>query len=223
MKSCEIAENLHRLRHEIPEGVELVAVSKFQTNEAIIAAYDAGQRVFGESRVQEFVAKYESLPNDIKWLFIGHLQTNKVKQIIGKADLIASVDTERLLELIDNVSAEKGIVSRVLLEVHVAQEETKYGFSPQEVLDYFIKRKFENLKSTHLCGLMGMATNTDDTERIRKDFGTLAKLYSEIKGMWADLRGFDILSMGMSDDFPIAIEEGANMVRVGTAIFGSRK
>lgn len=219
-----IRENLKLIREEIPKGVELVAVSKFHPVEALREAYDAGQRCFGESRVQELLTKEKELPSDIRWHFIGHLQTNKVKQIIGKTSLIESVDSERLLRLIDSESAKAGVLTKVLMQVHVAREETKFGFYPEELLDFFHSRGFETLTNTHICGIMGMASNTDDKERVRADFRNIAKIYREI----ADdeklgLRGFDCLSMGMSGDWPIAVEEGADIIRIGTAIFGERE
>lgn len=218
-----IKENLTRLLEEIPEGVELVAVSKFHPASAVLQAYEAGQRRFGESRVQELLAKIPELPSDIEWHFIGHLQTNKVKQLIGKTALIESVDTERLLDLIDAESEKKGVVTRVLLQLHVAKEETKFGFSPEELLEWFDNRKYENLKATHICGVMGMASNTDDNERVKEDFHLIKETFDEIRRRNPELRGFDIISMGMSHDWPIAVEEGSNMIRIGTAIFGERQ
>lgn len=219
-----VAENLAAVKASLPEGVGLVAVSKFHPVEALKEAYDAGQRMFGESRVQELLAKQPQLPADTRWHFIGHLQTNKVRQLVGKVALIESVDTERLLNIIDAESLRAGVVSRVLLQLHVAQEETKFGFSVDELRDYFNRRAFESLKATHICGLMGMASNTDDRERIESDFRTIAKCYNEIRNDAAlGLRGFDVLSMGMSDDRGIAVECGSNLVRVGTAIFGPRE
>lgn len=217
-----IAERLENIRSTLPAGVELVAVSKFQPVEAISEAYAAGQRIFGESRVQELLDKIPRLHSDIAWHFIGHLQTNKVKHLIGRTALIESVDSERLLELIDRLSAEQGVTSRVLMQVHVASEDTKFGFTPAELLDFFRRRRFETLRATHICGLMGMATNTDDIARIRADFHAIAELRRAILAECPDLRGFDTLSMGMSDDYPIAIDEGATLVRVGSAIFGER-
>ncbi len=218
-----IAENLGKILSEIPSGVRLVAVSKFHPAEAVMEAYDAGQRIFGESRVQELLAKEPVLPSDIQWHFIGHLQTNKVRQLVGHVSLIESVDSERLLDLIDRESEKAGVVSRVLMQVHVAREETKFGFYPEELLEYFSSRRFENLKATHICGIMGMASNTDDITRVRADFKAIADVFHAV----ADdgdlgLRGFDILSMGMSGDWRIAVEEGANLIRIGTAIFGQR-
>lgn len=220
-----VAENIAAVRSTIPEGVELVAVSKFHPVEALREAYDAGQRVFGESRIQELLVKIPALPDDIKWHFIGHLQTNKVRKLVetGRIALIESIDSERLLDIVDRDSAAAGVTSRVLLQVHVAQEETKFGFLPEELLDYFRRRAFENLKATHICGIMGMASNTDDTERIKADFARIAAVRKEISEICPDLRGFDILSMGMSHDYPLAIGEGATHVRIGTAIFGERQ
>ncbi|MBD5348996.1 MAG: YggS family pyridoxal phosphate-dependent enzyme [Bacteroides sp.] len=218
-----IAAELKKLYNEIPQGVTLVAVSKFHPAEAIREAYDAGQRCFGESRVQELLSKIPELPSDINWHFIGHLQTNKVKQIIGKVSLIESVDSERLLDLIDKESKSAGVTTRVLMQVHVAKEETKFGFLPEELLDYFNSRKFEKLEATHICGIMGMASNTDDEERVRRDFAEIYSLYKTIGNNESlGLRGFDIVSMGMSGDWKIAVEEGSDMVRIGTRIFGSR-
>lgn len=219
-----IASNLAELRREIPEGVKLVAVSKFHPDAAVLAAYEAGQRRFGESRVQELLKKQESLPADIEWHFIGHLQTNKVRQLMGRTALIESVDTEHLLDCIDRESERAGVVTRVLMQLHVAREETKYGFSPEELLQYFADRKFEQLRATHICGVMGMASNTDDMERVRSDFRRIAEVYRTLRDDQSlGLRGFDLLSMGMSGDWPIAVEEGANVVRVGTRIFGERQ
>lgn len=219
-----VASNLEALLREIPEGVNLVAVSKFHPAAEIMSAYEAGQRRFGESRVQELLKKQEELPTDIEWHFIGHLQTNKVRQLMGRTALIESVDTERLLDCIDRESERAGVVTRVLMQLHVAQEETKFGFSPEEMLDYFANRRFENLRATHICGLMGMASNTDDMERVRADFHRIAEVFHSIRDDESlGLRGFDILSMGMSGDWPLAVEEGANIIRVGTRIFGARQ
>ena len=218
-----IAERLDSIRSTLPAGVDLVAVSKFHTVEALKEAYEAGQRIFGESRVQELVEKIPNMPSDTRWHFIGHLQTNKLKQVIGRVALIESVDSLRLLEMIDELSEKRGVVSRVLMQLHVAREETKFGFYPEELLEWFANRGFENLKATHICGLMGMATNTDDVERISSDFARIAGTYRKIKEIAPDLRGFDTLSMGMSDDYPLAIAEGSTLVRVGTAIFGQRE
>ena len=220
-----IAENLAEVRSTIPEGVELVAVSKFHPVEALQQAYAAGQRVFGESRVQELQTKFPAMPDDVRWHFIGHLQTNKVKPLIGRVSLIESVDSERLLRCIDEHSARAGVVTRVLMQVHVAREETKFGFLPDELVDFFRSGGVETLRATHICGIMGMASNTDDLERVRADFRAIADTRRRILDLFApgELRGFDTVSMGMSHDYRIALEEGSTMVRIGTAIFGERE
>lgn len=217
-----ISLEIERLHSLLPEGVGLVAVSKFHPAEAVMEAYRAGQRIFGESRVQELLQKIPALPSDIRWHFIGHLQTNKVRQIVGRVAMIESVDSERLLELIDAESRRAGVTTGVLMQVHVAEEETKFGFLPDELIAFFADRKFETLTNTHIYGVMGMASNTDDTERVRSDFARIAEVARKVKDICPDLRGFDTVSMGMSGDWPIAVEEGSNLVRVGTAIFGAR-
>ena len=218
-----VAENISRVLGELTTGVRLVAVSKFHPVEKLREAYAAGQRRFGESRVQELLAKEPQMPRDVEWHFIGHLQTNKVRQLIGKTSLIESVDSERLLDLIDKESERVGVVTRVLMQVHVAMEETKSGFLPDELLEYFRDRRFENLKATHICGVMGMASNTDDMQRVKRDFAAIADIYGKIREMTPDLRGFDTLSMGMSHDWRLAVAEGSNLVRIGTSIFGERE
>ena len=218
-----VAENITRVLGELTTGVRLVAVSKFHPVEKLREAYAAGQRRFGESRVQELLAKEPQMPSDVEWHFIGHLQTNKVRQLIGKTSLIESVDSERLLDLIDKESERSGVVTRVLMQVHVAMEETKSGFLPDELLEYFRDRRFENLKATHICGVMGMASNTDDMQRVKRDFAAIADIYGKIREMTPDLRGFDTLSMGMSHDWRLAVAEGSNLVRIGTSIFGERE
>ena len=218
-----IADNIRELHCELPDGVRLVAVSKFHPVEALRQAYDAGQRLFGESRVQELLQKIPQMPADVQWHFIGHLQTNKVRQLMGRTALIESVDSERLLELIDRKSAEAGVVTRVLMQVHVAREETKFGFLPEEIFDYFRARKFESLQATHICGIMGMASNSDDKHLVEHDFMLIREVYDEVLRIAPDLVGFDTLSMGMSGDWPLAVKQGSNLVRVGTAIFGNRE
>lgn len=218
-----IADSLNALKNSLAQGVRLVAVSKFHPAEAIAEAYGAGQRLFGESRVQELLQKIPLLPEDIEWHFIGHLQTNKVKQLIGKTSMIESVDSEKLLKIIDDESRKAGVVTNVLMQLHVAQEETKFGMTPEEMLEFFSEGRFRTLTNTHICGLMGMASNTDDEARVRSDFRRIFDVYSQIKNDSAlDLRGFDTISMGMSGDYAIAIEEGSNLVRIGSAIFGAR-
>ncbi len=203
-----------------PEGVELVAVSKFNPASAIEEAYAAGQRIFGESRVQELTAKYEVLPKDIEWHMIGHLQTNKVRAIVPFVSLIQSVDSARLLECIDREAAKAGRVVDCLLEIHVAAEESKSGWDFAELRDYLQDETFAALKSVRIRGVMGMATNTDDEGVIRADFERLAECKKELAPLFD--ANFNILSMGMSGDWPIAVECGSTMVRVGSSIFGER-
>lgn len=219
-----IAREIESLHKELEgTGAELVAVSKFHPVEALKEAYGAGQRLFGESRVQEMLAKIPAMPDDVKWHFIGHLQTNKVRQLMGRTAMIESVDSEHLLECIDRESVRAGVLTRVLMRVHVAMEETKFGFSPGELLDYFGRRGFESLKATHICGVMGMASNTDDVERVKEDFRRIRATYDEIRELCPDLRGFNCVSMGMSGDWKVAVEQGSTLVRVGTRIFGPRQ
>ncbi len=210
-----VASRLEAVAGSLPQHVSLVAVSKFHPAEAIRQAYDAGQRIFAESRVQEIVAKIPQLPADIRWHFIGHLQTNKVRALVGtrRIDLIESVDSARLLDLIDRAAADEGIVQKVLIQLHVAKEETKFGLT---------SGRWHTLRATHICGLMGMASNTDDRARVAADFESIAETGRRIVAACPDLRGFDILSMGMSHDYMAAIEAGSTHVRIGTAIFGSR-
>ncbi len=219
-----VASRLEAVAGSLPQHVSLVAVSKFHPAEAIRQAYDAGQRIFAESRVQEIVAKIPQLPADIRWHFIGHLQTNKVRALVGtrRIDLIESVDSARLLDLIDRAAADAGIVQKVLIQLHVAKEETKFGLTPDEALEFFTSGRWHTLRATHICGLMGMASNTDDLARVAADFESIAETGRRIVAACPDLRGFDILSMGMSHDYMAAIEAGSTHVRIGTAIFGSR-
>lgn len=219
-----IARNIETLHKEIPSGVELVAVSKFHHAEAVLEAYNAGQRLFGESRVQELIAKIPQLPADIRWHFIGHLQSNKVRAIIGKTALIESIDTEKLLRIVDDESRRAGVITNVLMQLHVAREETKFGFSPAELSEFFARKGYESLTNTHICGVMGMASNTDDQERVHADFRLIADTFRRIREeAGAGLRGFDTLSMGMSGDWQAAVHEGSNLVRIGSAIFGPRQ
>lgn len=218
-----IAENVKQVLSELPAGVQLVAVSKYHPNEAILEAYQAGQRVFGESKVQEMTTKHESLPKDIEWHFIGHLQTNKIKYIVPYVTLIHSIDSYKLLTEV-NKQAEK--INRsvdCLLQLHIAEEETKFGFSFQECKDMLEGEKWKELKNVRLCGLMGMATNTENIEQIEKEFCSLNSFFKEVKHTWfSDADAFRELSMGMSHDYRIAITAGSTLVRVGSKIFGER-
>lgn len=219
-----IAEAIGKLRRELPSNVKLVAVSKFHPAEAVMEAYSAGQRVFGESRPQELAAKAAVLPEDISWHFIGHLQTNKLKLVLPVAAMVESVDSLHLLEAIDRWGRENGKVIQVLLEFHIASEDTKQGFSREEILD--VVSKAGNYGNVCISGLMGMATFTDNEGVIRKDFAKLVALRDEIRSGQEKYPGlpddFGILSFGMTHDYRIAVEMGADMVRIGTLIFGER-
>ena len=188
--------------------------------EALEEAYEAGQRVFGESRVQELLVKHEVLPNDIEWQMIGHLQTNKVRQIVPFISLIQSVDSVRLMECINREAERVGRVVDILLEIHVAEEESKTGWQYDELVEYLRSGAFAELKNIRVRGVMGMATNTDDEEVIRHDFERLAECKNELASHFDE--AFDTLSMGMSDDYELAIECGSTMVRIGSSIFGNR-
>ncbi|WP_296007169.1 YggS family pyridoxal phosphate-dependent enzyme [uncultured Alistipes sp.] len=216
----EIACNLSRIRASLPEGATLVAVSKTHPAEAIREAFDAGHRIFGESRPQELCAKYEVLPKEIEWHMIGHLQTNKVKYIAPFVRMIQSVDSARLAETIQREAAKCGRTIDILLEIHVAQEETKSGWNVGELKRYVETAAFSSMPNVRVRGVMGIATNTDDERVIRRDFGELKRCFELLRPYFGGR--FDTLSMGMSHDYPIAVECGANMVRVGSSIFGER-
>lgn len=219
-----ISENLKNISLTLPDNVTLVAISKYHTKECIEEAYAAGQRIFGESREQELKEKQEFLPKDIEWHFIGHLQTNKVKYIVPYISLIHSVDNEKLLKEIDKQAKKCGRTVDCLMQIHVAEEETKYGFLPDEFSDFLRSSDFKKIENVRITGIMGMASNTDDEQQIREEFRTLKRIFDNVKqDEFKDKEYFKILSMGMSGDYKIAIEEGSNMVRIGTAIFGSRQ
>lgn len=218
----EIGANLNNLKQTIPAGCTLVAVSKTQAADRILEAYETGHRVFGENKVQELLAKYEVLPKDIQWHFIGHLQTNKVKFIAPFVSLIHSVDSTRLLEEINKQGGRVGRVIPCLLQIHIAQEETKYGFSAEEVTNLLESGRLADFPHVRVIGLMGMATFTDDTHQVREEFRGLKDLFDRLKAAQIPHAEMKELSMGMSGDFPIALEEGSTMIRVGTAIFGER-
>lgn len=219
-----ITENITRLKASLPAHVTLVAVSKFHPAEALQEAYDAGQRVFGESRAQELTAKQKVLPDDIEWHFIGPLQSNKVKDIAPFIHTIHSIDSLKLLQEVNKQAAKHGRIIRVLLEIHVAQEEAKHGFSPDECCKLLHDLSPDALPNIRICGLMGMATNTDKAAQIQEEFHTLHTLFTELKNaVFKEDESFCELSMGMSHDYPIAIREGSTMVRIGTHIFGERE
>lgn len=218
-----IAHNLKQVLAELPQGVRLVAVSKFNPNEAIEEAYRAGQRVFGESKAQEMTAKYESLPKDIEWHFIGHLQSNKIKYILPYVALIHGIDTYKLLTEVNKQAVKAGRVVNCLLQIHIAQEETKFGFSPDECKEMLNAGEWKGLTHIRVCGLMAMASNTDDVKQITLEFRLLNTIFDEIKSTWfADSEYFRELSMGMSHDYHEAIAAGSTLIRVGSKIFGER-
>lgn len=218
-----IKENLDKIISSLPAGVRLVVVSKTRTNEELIEAYNTGQRAFGENKVQEVVRKQKELPADIEWHLIGHLQTNKVKAVVPFVSLIHSVDSLKLLKVIDREAKLAGRVISCLLQVHIAQEETKFGFSAEELIRDLNSEEFKSLTNITVAGLMGMATFTDNEEQVREEFKSLRKIFGLVKEeFFANDPSFKELSMGMSDDYPIAIEEGSTMVRIGSKIFGPR-
>lgn len=216
-----IKERLHKILDTLPEGVQLVAVSKFHPAERLQEAYDAGQRIFGESRPQEMAAKAAVLPKDIEWSMIGHLQTNKVKMIAPFVTMIASVDSDRLIEEIEKQAAKNNRTIDILLEVHVADEDTKSGWAIEELEAYLATGALQSMKHVRVRGVMTIATNTDDENIVRRDFQRIREIFEAFKPRFTE--AFDTLSIGMSDDYPIALEYGSTMVRIGTAIFGARE
>lgn len=219
----DVAKNLHEVLRNLPDGVKLVAISKFHPNEYLEAAYREGQRIFGESQVQELTRKVETLPKDIEWHFIGHLQTNKVKYIASYISMIEAVDTLKLLKEINKQAAKYNRVINVLLELHIAKEESKYGFTPDACRELLESGEWKQLKNVHISGLMMMASNVDDRNQIKKEMTMAADLFDELKAKYfSDDPDFKERSWGMSHDYDIAVECRSTMVRVGTTIFGPR-
>ena len=220
----KIAANINSLKQQIPASVKLVAVSKTRSADDILEAYNSGQRCFGENRVQELLQKKDLLPADIEWHLIGHLQTNKVKYVVPFIKLIQSVDTFKLLKMIDSEAAKIHRVVDCLLQIHIASEETKFGFDITEINEMIQSGDFKQLNSIRICGVMGMATFTDDTSIIQKEFGYLKGCFNKIKeDYFKKIQYFKEISMGMSGDFKIAINEGSTMIRIGSLIFGERR
>jgi len=218
-----VASRVTGFRDSIPREVKMVAVSKFHANETILQAYGAGQRLFGESRVQELVVKQKELPGDIEWHFVGGLQRNKVKQIAPFISLIHSLDSDRLAREIEKQGAANNRVIPCLLQVHIAREDTKSGFTPDECRQFLAGGSWKEYAHVQLAGVMGMATYTDDTGQVRDEFRQLKSLFDEWKaGYFSDIPAFKEISMGMSGDYTTAIEEGSTMVRLGTVLFGER-
>ena len=219
-----IASNLKEVLAQLPEGVRLVAVSKYHPVSVLREAYDAGQRLFGESHVQELQQKVSQMPDDVEWHFIGHLQTNKVKYLARYIAMIHAVDSMKLLREIDKQASKAGRCIDVLLELHIAEEETKYGFSVEDCRQLMADGEWRELTHVRIRGLMMMASNTDDTRQIRQEMQQALDLFNELKQQYfADDDSFDERSWGMSHDFGIAVETGSTLVRVGTSIFGERE
>ena len=219
----DVKGNLREVLGHLPEGVRLVAISKFHPNEYIEAAYEEGQRVFGESHEQELARKVESLPKDIEWHFIGHLQTNKVKYIAPYIAMIEAVDSLKLLKEINKQAAKHDRVVKVLLELHIAAEETKYGLTLDACRQLLEEGEWKEMKNVQICGLMMMASNIDDQHQIVSEFDTAARFFDEVKAKYfADCPAFCERSWGMSHDYQLAVQHGSTMVRVGTTIFGPR-
>lgn len=218
-----IRSKIEALKETVPSNVKIVAVSKFHSNEEIMEAYNAGQRLFGESRVQELVQKQQELPKDIEWHFIGNLQRNKVKQIAPFVTLIHSLDSERLMREIEKQGCANNRVIPCLLQIHIADEDTKSGFSPEECRKFLSEGRWRECRHVKISGLMGMATFTEDEKKVKNEFDQLKSLFDEFKELhFKDDADFKEVSMGMTGDYPLAIESGSTIVRIGTLIFGSR-
>jgi pyridoxal phosphate enzyme (YggS family) len=219
-----IAQRIQDLRCSLPSEVSLLAISKYQPIERLQEAYDAGQRLFGENHIQEMAAKAATLPADIQWHFTGHVQTNKIKYMASFVSLIHAVDSFRLLREIDKHAARHGRVIDCLLQIHIAQEDTKYGFTPDECLNMLANEPWRELQHVRITGLMAMGSNTDDMEQVRGEFKQIKGLFDELKEKYfSDEPSFCQISEGMTDDYPIAIEEGSTIVRIGSMIFGERE
>ena len=218
-----IAHNIRQLQSSLPQGVSLLAISKYQPIEALQEAYDAGQRLFGENHIQEMAAKAAALPHDIEWHFTGHVQTNKIKYMAPFVSLIHAVDSFRLLREIDKHAAKHDRVIDCLLQIHIAQEDTKYGLTIDECRHLLSEEPWRQLHHVRITGLMAMGSNTDDMEQVRSEFRQMKELFDELKATYfAHEPSFAQLSEGMTDDYPIAIEEGSTIVRIGSMIFGER-
>ena len=223
MRILNIASNIRLLKQSLPSTVRLIAVSKTKTAEAIQEAYNEGQRCFGENRVGEILIKKDLLPADIEWHLIGHLQRNKVKMVIPFIGMIQSVDTFRLLSSINSEAQKIGRVVDILLQIHIAREETKFGFSREEIEEMIESSEFSDIRSVRICGVMGMATFTSDTGLVQSEFRSLAESFRYLKMKYfSEDENFREISMGMSGDYEIAIREGSTMIRVGSLIFGER-
>lgn len=220
MKVDKIAKRIEEISDTLPCGVTLIAVSKYHPVEAVMSAYEAGQRDFGESKAQDLVKKHECLPGDIKWHFIGHLQSNKIKYIAPFIHLIHSVDSYKLLQEVNRHAAKHQRKIGCLLQIHIAQEETKFGFTPEECVEMLANSDWRTLENVEICGIMCMASNTEDNMQIATEFAKVQKLFNDIKAQFfVNNDNFNILSAGMSDDYPIAVKYGSTHIRVGSRIF----
>ncbi len=218
-----ITNNIKNIKESLPQNVTLVAVSKTKPNSDILEAYEAGQRIFGENKVQDLSKKYEELPKDIEWHFIGHLQSNKIKYIAPFVSLIHGVDSKKLLVAINKEGKKINRKINCLLQFHIAEESTKFGFTFEEISQMFQETSIADLEYIEICGVMGMATNTDNVNLVAKEFKNLKTVFTTLKqDYFANHHSFHIISMGMSGDYKIAIEQGSTMVRVGSSIFGAR-
>lgn len=218
-----ILENIGKLREELPNEVKIVAVSKTHTPEIIMQLYNSGYKVFGENRVQELLEKYEAMPKDTEWHFVGHLQSNKVKYLAPFIKMIHGIDSFRILKAVNREAKKHNRIIPCLLQFHIADEETKFGLSEEEAYEILDSEEYKTLKNISIVGVMGMATLTDDKEKIRKEFRFLKRIFDNIKKEYFPRKkGFKEISMGMSEDYQIAVEEGSTIVRIGSSIFGSR-
>lgn len=218
-----VDSNLKIVKSSLPSNVKLVAISKTHPAEVVMEAYNAGQRIFGENKVQEMVAKYEAMPKDIEWHLIGHLQSNKVKYIAPFVSLIHSVDSLKLLDVINKEAEKEGRTIDCLLQIYIATEETKFGLSFEELEEVLKSPEYQKMKNIRVVGLMGMASFTENTEKVKSEFRYLTNTFKHIKDLYfIDIPDFKEISMGMSGDYEIAIEEGSTMVRIGSSIFGHR-
>ena len=218
-----ITQKIKELHGSLPKGVSLVAISKYQPMEALQEAYEAGQRIFGENHIQEMTAKAAALPKDIQWHFTGHVQTNKIKYMAPYVTLIHGVDSYKLLAEINKQALKAGRIIPCLLQIHIAQETTKFGFSIDECRNMLEEGNWKKLENVQIAGVMGMATNTDDEAEIKREFASLSAFFKEAQStFFKDAPYFKEVSMGMSDDYPLAIEQGSTLIRIGSRIFGER-
>lgn len=218
-----IKDNLLNIKSGLPQNVQLVAVSKTKPVSDVVEAYETGQRIFGENYPQELAEKYPQLPKDIQWHFIGHMQTNKIKMIAPFVSMIHAIDSLHLLQAIDKKAVKNNRTINCLLQFHIAEEETKFGLDLDEAKQLLESEEYKNLKNIRICGVMGMATNTDNKDQVRREFRNLKSYFDYLKtNYFGGCDYFKELSMGMSEDYPIAIEEGATLVRIGSRIFGAR-